>query len=97
MASNLKVNNPIWSEIEFLRDLMPVLIWKFEENPIKTEGAIVSTTLFRRSMAGNPIVNRWKWPEFDLIRDSMTVLVICKFGDDTIKNEGAFVSATISP
>ena len=46
---------------------------------------------FRRSRAGNSDVNRRMWPEFDLIRDSMTVLVTCKFDDDTAEYEGACV------
>ena len=78
---------------------MPVLIiCKFAENPVKTEGAIMSTTFFRRLRAGDPKVSGRMWLEFELIRDSMTVQVYtCKFDDDTVKNEGAFVSTTFSP
>ena len=69
--------------MELVQDFMPVLvICKFEEGPIKTEGDMVSTTFFRCSRAGNSEVNGRPWPELELVRDSMTVLVICKFDDD---------------
>ena len=71
---------------------------KFEEDPIKTEGAIVSTTcFFQRSRAGNCEVSRQMWLLFELVRDVMPVLVSCKFDEDPIKNEGAIVSTTFSP
>ena len=31
------------------------------------------------------------WPNFELVRDIMVVLVICKYEEDPIKNEGARV------
>ena len=48
------------------------------------------------SRAGNSEVNRQMWPEFELIRDFMPVLVICKFDDDWIKNEVVIMSITFS-
>ena len=35
------------------------------------------------------------WPEFELVRDFMAVLVTCKFDDDPIKNEDVIVSTNI--
>ena len=44
---HLTPNSPLLPEMELLQDLMPVvIISKFEEDPIKIEGAMVSTTLF---------------------------------------------------
>ena len=37
------------------------------------------------------------WPNFELFRDIMHVLVTCKFEEDPIKNEGARVFTTFSP
>ena len=52
----------------------------------------MSTTFFRCSKAGNSEVKGRMWPEFQPVRDFMPVLIICKFDDDRIKNEGALVS-----
>ena len=37
------------------------------------------------------------WPNFELVRDVMDVLVTCKYEEDLIKNEGARVDTTFSP
>ena len=38
---------PLWLEMQLVQAFMPVLvICKFEEDPLKTEGAIVSTIFF---------------------------------------------------
>ena len=37
------------------------------------------------------------WPNFELVRDVMDVLVTCKYEDDPIKNEGARVVTTFFP
>ena len=34
------------------------------------------------------------WPNFELVRDVMDVLVTCKYEKDPIKNEGARVDTT---
>ena len=83
--------------MELIQDFMQVLdICKFEEDPIKTEGAMVSTTSFRCLRASNSEVNGRVWPEFELFRDFVAVLVTCKFDDETIKNEGTIVTTTFS-
>ena len=46
-AANSAVLSPIWPNFEFVRDVMHVLITcKYEEVPIKNEGARVDTTLY---------------------------------------------------
>ena len=51
----------------------------------------------RRSRAANSAVLGPIWPNFDLVRDVMDVLVTCKYEEDLIKNEGARVDTTFSP
>ena len=44
---HVTLDNPLWHLIEFHQDFKPVLvICKFEEDPIKIEGAMVSITFF---------------------------------------------------
>ena len=77
-ASNSEVKNQIWLKFKLIRDVMPILVTcQLDEDPVKTEGAIVSTTLrfFQPSKAGNAKVNGRMWLEFKLIRDFMPVLV----------------------
>ena len=49
----------------------------------------------RRSRAANPAVLGPIWPNFELVRDFMDVLIICKYEEDPIKNEGARVVTTL--
>ena len=51
----------------------------------------------RRSRAANSAVLGPIWPNFELVRDVMDVLVTCKYEEDLIKNEGARVDTTFSP
>ena len=51
----------------------------------------------RRSRAANSAVLGLIWPNFELVRDVMDVLVTCKYEEDPIKNEGARVDTTFSP
>ena len=70
---------------------------KNEENPIKMKALKCSQhfsycksmgIFFRRSMAANSAVHGRIWPNFELIRDFIVVLVTCKNEEDPIKNEG---------
>ena len=66
---------------------MDVLVTcKYEEDPIKNEGARVVTTLysivFRRARADNSGVGVGIWPKFELIQAFMHVLVTCKNEND---------------
>ena len=54
---------------------------------IKNECAIMSPTFFfsaQGHISHNSEVNRWMWPEFDLVQDLMVVLITCKFNDNLI-------------
>ena len=77
---------------------------KNEEDPIKNEGARVFTrflplkvygVFYRRSRAFNSAVLGPIWPNFELVRDVMDVLVTCKYEEYPIKNEGARVDTTL--
>ena len=46
-------------------------------------------------MAANFTVQGMIWPNFELIRDFIGVLVACKIEEDPIKNEGARVVTTL--
>ena len=49
----------------------------------------------RSSRADNSAVLGPIWPNFELVRDVMDVLVTCKFEEDSIKNEGARAVTTL--
>ena len=51
----------------------------------------------RRSRAANSAVLGPIWPNFELVRDVINVLVTFKYEEDPIKNEGARVDTTFSP
>ena len=81
---------------------MDVLVTcKYEEYPIKIEGARLDTTkiqqFFRRARADNSGVGVGIWPKFELIQAFMHVLITCKNEDDQIKNEGARVVTRFLP
>ena len=74
---------------------------KYEEDPIKNEGARVLTRLyvvcFRRSGAANSKVSGGILPTFELIQALIVVLVTCENKEDPIKNEEARVLTRFSP
>ena len=49
----------------------------------------------RRLRAANSTVLGPIWPNFELVRDVMDVLVTCKYEEDPIENEGARVVTTL--
>ena len=51
----------------------------------------------RRSRVANSAVLGPIWPNFELVRDAMDVLVTCKYEEGPIKNVGARVDTTFSP
>ena len=95
------------SKLELIQAFMHVLLTcKTEVDRIKTEGARVFTRFLplyvygdfsRRSRAANSAVLGSIWPNFELVRDIIDVLVTCKYVEDPIKNEGASVFKTFSP
>ena len=79
---------------------------KNEDDRFTNEGARVFTRFLplkvygdfsRRSRAANSAVLGPIWPNFELVRDVIDVLVTSKYEEDTIKNEGARVVTTFFP
>ena len=74
---------------------------KYEEDPIKNDGARVLTRLndifIRRSREANSEVSGGILPQFKLIQAFIVVLVTCKNEEDPIKNKGARVLTRFSP
>ena len=65
---NSIAHSPLWPEMELVHDFMPVLVvCKFDEDPIKIGGAIVSIIFFQCLRAGNSKGNGQMWPEFELV------------------------------
>ena len=97
----METSDHIWPNFELIQALIHVLITcKYEKNPIKNSGENVMTVygdFSRRSRAANSAVFGPIWPNFELVRDVMDVLVTCKYEEDPIKNEGARVDTTFSP
>ena len=59
---------------------------------------IISLWGFFQTLKGsNSAVLGPNWPNFELVREFMDVLVTCKYEEDPIKNEGARVDTTFSP
>ena len=103
----METSGRIWPNFELIQALIHVLITcKYEKNPIKVSGENVMTLFSplqvygdfsRRSRAANSAVLGPIWPNFELVRDVMDVLVTCKYEEDPIKNESARVDTTFSP
>ena len=101
-GSNSVANLP---KFELIQAFMHVLLTcKNEVDQIKHEGAQVFTRFLplqvyggfsRRSRAANSAVLGLIWPNFELVRDLMDVLITCKYEEDLIKNEGARVVTTL--
>ena len=95
----------ICPKFELILVFMHVLITcNYEDDSIKTEGARAVTTFSHykstgffssRSNAANSAALSLIWPNFELVRDFIVVLVTCKNEDDSIKNEGARVFTTL--
>ena len=77
---------------------MDVLVTcKYEEDPIKNEGARVDTTFSHyNSMVAMETSGRI-WPNFELIQALIHVLITCKYGKNLIKNSGENVMTLFSP
>ena len=103
----METSGRIWLNFELIQAPIHVLITcKCEKDPIKNSGENVMTLFnpiislwdfFIRSRAANSAVLGPIWPNFELVRDVMDVLVTCKYEEDPIKNEGARVDTTFSP
>ena len=85
---------------------MPVLvISNFNDDSIKNKGASIETpfshyksrgSFFRGSRAANSVVSGLIWPQFELVRDFMHILVVCKYKKDRIKNNREKVETSFS-
>ena len=81
-----------------------LLTCKNEVDQIKNEGARVFTRFLplkvygdfsRRPRAASSAVLGPIWPNFELVRDVMDVLITCKYEEDPMKNRGARVFTTL--
>ena len=52
---------------------------------------------FCRSRASTSADNNPTWPKFEMVRDFMPVLDICKFEQVVIKTQGSMTRTTFSP
>ena len=86
-------------KFELIQAFMHVLLTcKNEVDQIKNERARVLPfygEFSRCSMAANSAVLGPIWPNFELIRDLMDVIITCKYEEDPSKNEGARVVTTL--
>ena len=84
---------------------MPILVTSnFDDDSIKHERASMDTAFSHyKSMgifldrAANSVVGGPIWLKFELVRDFMHVLVICKYKKDRIKNNREKVETSFSP
>ena len=87
-----------------VRNFMPVLvIFKFDEDLIKMKSLSPRQHLFFSIILvclcetkGQVTLMLIVWPKTEHVQDFMTVLIICKSGEDLIKNEVAVVRTTFS-
>ena len=103
-ADNFGVDGGIWPKFKLIQALMHVLLTcKNDVDQIKNEGARVFTRFLpilvyvdfsRRSRAAISAVHSPIWPNFEVVRDVIDVLVTCKYEEDPIKNRGARVFKT---
>ena len=77
-----------------------MVVWFYKEDnlsllhtKIKALGLMISA---KTAFVCFPIVSCRIWPEFELIRDIMVVLVTATNEEDPIKNEGAGVATTLN-
>ena len=96
----METSGRIWPNFELNQALIHVLITcKYEKDPIKNDIVFPIISLwdfFIRSRAAFSAVLGPIWPNFELVRDVMDILVTCKYEEDPNKNEGASVLTTFS-
>ena len=101
-AANSTVLGRICLKFELVQDIIDGLFTcKYEEDPIKNEGARVLTRLydvfFKSSRPTNSKVSGGILPKFELIQAFIVVLATCKNEKEPIKNEGARMLTRLSP
>ena len=87
-----KITGPIWPGFKLVWESIHVhLICMFQEDPIKTEWAMLMTNvkqvLFQQSREHNSKIYDPIWPVFKLAQDFIHVPLIIKFQEDPIKTE----------
>ena len=101
-AGNYHANSPNCAKIKLVQDFMyvPVML---SASLIKMRSKMKSRSSgqhfpksMRPSREGNSHVNSRKWAKIELVRDFMHTLIICKFDEDSIKNEVTIVLPTFS-
>ena len=66
----------------------------------RLSASLIKIQLKLRRLSHRQVHQTWRfsiWPEFELNRDLIAVLVSCKFEDNSIKSEGAILRTTFSP
>ena len=102
-ASNSEVNIEIWPEIILRLFACPgyLQIWRRSDHKWRRyrvynnfphlKFKLYWIFFFRHSRASNSKPISPIWPEIELIRDFMPVLITCTFDEEPIKNEGTIV------
>ena len=99
-AANSAVLGGIWLKFELFQDIIDVLVTcKYEEDPIKNEGARVLTRLYDVFSGAQGQLTPKSASEFcrNSIQAFIVILVTCKNEEYPIKNEGARVLTRFSP
>ena len=98
LVSGRNLNSSKLSCMSFLPARMRMIDSKMKELDCSQDFShYVYGDFSRRSRAANSAVLGPIWPNFELVRDVMDVLVTCKYEEDPIKNEGARVDTTFFP
>ena len=97
-ADNSAARSRIWLNFELVRALMYVVVpCKYGKDQIENSEDNAWTTFspykvygdfFKRSRADNSAARSRIWLNFELNRDVMHVVVLCKYGKDPIENSG---------
>ena len=91
-SSKLSCMFSLPARMRMIDSKMKELEWSQDFSHYKSMGIFSN-----HSRAANSAVLGSIWPNFELVRDLMDVLVTCKYEEDRIKNEGARVDTTFSP
>ena len=74
-----------------------IIIYKYKKDRTKNSREKVATSIFRRSRAGNSVVQGRIWPNFELIQALMYVIVTCKYEKDPIIKSREKVATSFFP
>ena len=91
-SSKLSCMSSLPARMRMIDSKMKELEWSQDFSHYKSMGIFSNRSREANSAVLGPI-----WPNFELVRDHMDVLVTCKYEEDPIKNEDARVDTTFSP